>query len=112
MGKKINNPVLEAAIDCFIEEANGVIAEYHKQHLSNVPAEPIKTAGGSKYLKLTRNRSVWGFIALCDGKIGKYEVSEGDLLKAASYNAPAPGYRGNILMNNCAYGPYGPSYLN
>lgn len=110
---KTNNidPVLNAAIDCFIEEANGVITEYHKKHLSDVPVDHIKMAGGSKYLKLIRDRSVWGFIALCDGKIGKYEVSAGDLLKAASYSSPAPGYRGNVLMVNCAYGPYGPNYL-
>ena len=58
-----------------------------------------------KLIKLTRNqRSVWGFV----------ERSTGDILKAASWRAPAKTLRGNIFdpdpMENMSW--TGPAYLD
>ncbi len=55
---------------------------------------------GKKYIKIITGRSVWGFVVLEDSKrrISGDLFSAGDILKAASYNAPAKNFaRGNVL---------------
>ena len=55
----------------------------------------IEVKKGRKFIKILTERSVWGFINLSHEKF-----KEGDLLKAAGYNAPALNRpRGNIFEN-------------
>ena len=55
----------------------------------------IEVKKGRKFIKILTERSVWGFINLTHERF-----REGDLLKAASYNAPALNRpRGNIFEN-------------
>jgi len=50
---------------------------------------------GSKYIKIISNSSAHSFIVKKDGKF-----KQGDILKAASWSAPATNFiRGNILNN-------------
>lgn len=50
---------------------------------------------GRKYTKIVHNRSVWGFVVATDYDS---KFHRGDILKAASYNAPARNAaRGNIF---------------
>ena len=50
---------------------------------------------GKKYIKVIKGGSVWGFIVNADDD---KQFKKGDLLKAASWNAPARNQsRGNIL---------------
>ena len=50
---------------------------------------------GRKFIKILTERSVWGFVNLTHERF-----SEGDILKAAGYNAPALNRpRGNIFEN-------------
>lgn len=56
------------------------------ERMRNEYEKGIEFRAGRKYLKVLLNRSVWGFIVL-DDKDPKFRV--GDILKAASYNAPA-----------------------
>lgn len=52
---------------------------------------------GSKYIKVIQGTSVHSFIVKEDGK----KFKKGDILKAASWNAPATNFpRGNILTFN------------
>jgi len=53
--------------------------------------------------------AVWGFVALKDDPTKNIKL--GDLLRAASYNAPAKHARGNILNNSGRYDWTGPDYL-
>lgn len=68
----------------------------------------IEVRPGQKYIKIIRDRAVWGFIVNTDND-KKFQY--GDILKAAGYNAPARNKaRGNI------FGAYeirwtGPLYL-
>lgn len=56
--------------------------------------ESISFKEGGKYIKVIRDSSVHSFIVKEDG--GKFK--KGDILKAASWNAPARNFaRGNIL---------------
>jgi hypothetical protein len=68
----------------------------------------IETTIGNRYAKLIKsyggqNRSTYGFI----------DLRNGDLLKAASWNAPAKHARGNIFAPDplAGCGPYGLAYL-
>lgn len=73
---------------------------------------------GNKYAKILSTtthggqRSVWGFVALKDMTVGGIPYKRGDLLKAASYKAPAKHARGNLLEGTAEYDLYGPAYLN
>jgi hypothetical protein len=52
---------------------------------------------GRKYIKVTTNNSVHSFIVIKE--TDKFKI--GDILMAASYNAPATNFsRGNILEND------------
>ena len=62
---------------------------------------------GRKYLKIISDNSVWGFINLKNE-----HFKEGDILKAANYNAPALNKpRGNIFNDNYEISWTGPKYL-
>ena len=57
----------------------------------------LEVQEGSKYIKIIQNRSVHSFIVKKDN--GKFKT--GDILKAASWAAPAKNFpRGNILTGN------------
>ena len=46
-----------------------------------------------------------------DSKAIQAEMMKGDLLKAATWKAPAKHARGNIIDGTARYGVYGPEYL-
>ena len=75
---------------------------------------------GKKYAKITdsysniqglRTSSVWGFVVLKECTVAGINYKTGDLLKAASYNAPAKHARGNIIDGTAKYDVWGPVYL-
>ena len=69
----------------------------------------IRVEEGSKYIKIIKQGSVWGFIQKADDKNG---FRKGDILKAASFNAPARNKaRGNILDGGYKIRWTGPYYL-
>jgi hypothetical protein len=68
----------------------------------------VEITFGKKYakvIKVDNSRCVHCFI----------DLSNGDILKAATFNAPAKQARGNIFDNNCGVGTavnvYGARYL-
>ena len=63
---------------------------------------------GQKYIKVTRDRGVFGFVMMQDYK----HFKRGDVLKAAGYNKPALNApRGNVLEGNYPIRWTGPLYL-
>ena len=82
--------------------------EYYTNMLSIMPI--YETSVGKKYTKIISytsqgkgQRSVWGFI----------ENETGNILKAATWYAPAKGVRGSIYNENPMQGcnEYGPNYM-
>lgn len=64
---------------------------------------------GRKYIKIVSNGSVWGFIV--KGDTDK-KFRKGDILKAASWNAPARNAaRGNVIDGGYSIAWTGPHYL-
>ena len=70
----------------------------------------LSISRGSKYIKVIRDNSVWGFIVAGDGDA---KFHKGDILKPASWAAPARNKaRGNVISGNfrgCTW--IGPAYL-
>ena len=71
-----------------IQEAQNAEWESHKYDMAKVPTHEVAT--GKKFFKVIRtawgNKSVHCFV----------EIATGDIYKAASWNVPAKGVRGNI----------------
>lgn len=86
----------------------------YSEFLNNLDIEE-----GRKYLKVTSKQGsqtmVWGFIVKEDEepKAGKWNFKAGDILKAASWSAPARNKpRGNILQGDFSWVRWtGPEYL-
>lgn len=104
--------------------SEGVITENIKNDIEKFlmvlnkkfPEQEYKADYGSKYTRITHTSrkfggtSAWGFIAMVDNPAKNYK--KGDILKAASYKAPAKHARGNIYADsNKGYGIYGPNYI-
>lgn len=69
----------------------------------------IKVNYGSKYVKIIKDGSVWGFIVNTDDD---KKFRKGDILKPAGFNAPARNSaRGNILDGGYSISWTGPFYL-
>ena len=87
------NPIVAA----FVEDVNRNITAYYKQQLSNLTPELLKVDVGSKYIRLWKGTSCWGFISRVDGELKGAPIKKGDLLKPATWKAPAKHARGNIV---------------
>ena len=71
--------------------------------------DKIEVRPGNKYIKIIKDRSVWGFIVNTEND---KKFRKGDLLKAASWAAPARNAaRGNILDGGYCIQWTGPLYL-
>lgn len=69
----------------------------------------IKVLYGSKYIKIVKDGSVWGFIVNTDSD---KKFRKGDILKPAGYKTPARNAaRGNILDGGYSISWTGPFYL-
>ena len=66
---------------------------------------------GNKYIRLWTGTTCWGFISRVDGDLKGAPIKKGDLLKPATWKAPAKHSRGNIIDGTAQWGEYGPSYI-
>ena len=66
---------------------------------------------GQKYIRLWVGTGCWGFISRVDGDLKGSPIKKGDLLKPATWKAPAKHARGNIIDGTARYSTYGPEYL-
>jgi hypothetical protein len=102
-----NNPKVAE----FLTKVNAERAEYYKNMASMKDRTDLTLEVGNKFLRLWDGTSCWGFISRVDGDLKGSPIKKGDLLKAASWKAPAKHARGNITDGTARYGVYGPEYL-
>ena len=84
------------------------LSGYYKETVDNWD-DNVEVRYGNKYIKIIRDRSVWGFVVNTDND---KKFRKGDILKAAGYDAPARNAaRGNILDGGYTVQWTGPLYL-
>ena len=68
---------------------------------------------GRKFIKVVEGTRVWGFIAKVDGVHKGLPMLKGDILKAATWSAPAKHSRGSIFDSEMhkSFSWTGPNYL-
>ena len=73
-------------------------------------SKPVEVKFGSKYIKLIRDRSVWGFVVNTESDS---KFKRGDILMAAGWAAPARNKaRGNVLDGDLSWVQWtGPKYI-
>ena len=94
------------------------LGEYGKPDDADEMFSKLSVQEGRKYLKIVKTdnqETVWGFIVKEDEavKAGSHTFKAGDILKAASWNAPARNKpRGNIIQGDFSWVRWtGPEYL-
>lgn len=99
---------IEAKISLFAVEAGQMITQFYATQFPELKAPELKVDWGRKYAKVVKveangGRSVFCFV----------DRTNGDILKAASWAAPAKHARGSVLGENilAGVGPYGANYL-
>ena len=73
----------------------------------------LSLAPGRKFIKVVEDSRVWGFIAKVDGVHKGLPMLKGDILKAATWRAPAKHSRGSIFDSKMhkSFSWTGPNYL-
>ena len=97
-----DKPDFESALEQFIETSQKIINEHMEQYPGQ--SKNLELMRGRRYIRVVANdgvqRSAWAFI----------DTTNGDILKPASWKAPAKHARGNIF-GKWNVTPYGPPYL-
>lgn len=122
----MTTPTFDEAVANFLESVRINVLEPANQEWlqrTGTPYTVLETEDTPKYVKVIAqhggkgNRSVWAFIAKVDNTTkGLGTVLKGDILKPASYKAPAKTARGNVfqpgLLGCCNVTQWtGPNYI-
>ena len=91
-----------------IQEAYTDWGKYSKDRKLNLSLKP-----GRKFIKVVEGTRVWGFVAKVDGTHKGLPMLKGDILKAATWRAPAKHSRGSIFDKDMhkSFSWTGPNYL-
>lgn len=103
----------------FINVVQRFIDEEYKKNFNNLIPPTLVVREGMKFDKIVvanashpKGESVWGFVAKSDFIFKGTMLNTGDLMKAATWSAPAKHARANIFYSLYeGYGIYGPVYL-
>ena len=99
-------PAILKRLEEYVNRLDELRVAYYEGRYDHVEPEEMRVELGRKYAKVWKGNSIHTFVNLING----------DILKAASYKAPAPnGVRGNIFDEDCGMhcvGPYGALYVN
>lgn len=100
---------MKTKFEIWLDGVNVELEKHYSENLPNLKFRPLTYSKGPKYVKINREGSVWGFVAMKDDP--KKGEKVGDLLKPATWRAPAKHPRGNIFDGTAKYNVYGPDYL-
>lgn len=76
----------DAALKDFLSYATDMIEAYYEKNYKNLTVAPFRLEAGRRYVRVVRDGSVYCFV----------DLTNGDILKPASFKAPAKHARGNI----------------
>jgi len=93
----------------WLEKVDKIRKEYWDANFTYKEYTPLTYVKGRNYVRIMSEGSVWGFVAMKDNP-KKGEIM-GDLLKPASWKAPAKHSRGNIFNGTDQWEFFGPKYL-
>jgi hypothetical protein len=103
----MTNQNFESAFASFVAGCKEIV-KANDEKFNNVLKSSIVVEHGRRYVRLVKvdasSRSAYCFV----------DTKNGDVLKAASWKAPAKGARGNIFNDDnglTGMGPYGAAYL-
>jgi hypothetical protein len=102
---------MKTQFEIWLEKVNEKLSKEWDETFSHRNWQPILSAKGNKFIKLTHGTSVWGFVSMVDGEHLGAPIKKGDLMKPASWRAAAKHSRGNIFTGTDKYSMYGPNYL-
>lgn len=98
---------LTEQIEKFQSALQSMLYVYRAEHFPTLPVPKIEISIGKRFARIIKkdgsHTNAYGFI----------DLKNGDLLKAASWKAPAMHARGNIFADDmlAGCGPYGMAYL-
>ena len=95
---------MRTQIEIWVKCCQGLVDKHRKLNYPGLCPQVLKIRWGKRYAKIIQEGSVWAFV----------DMTTGDILKPASWKAPAKHARGNILDGKMGMGwmtPYGPAYL-
>ena len=87
--------------------------DYAKLGMTHRTSLDLSLKPGRKLIKVVEGSRVWGFIAKVDGTHKGVPMLKGDILKAATWRAPAKHSRGSIFDKEMhkSFSWTGPNYL-
>ena len=87
--------------------------DYAKLNMTHRTSLDLTLKPGRKFIKVVEGTRVWGFIAKVDGVHKGLPMLKGDILKAATWRAPAKHSRGSIFDAEMhkSFSWTGPNYL-
>ena len=87
--------------------------DYAKLGMTHRTSLDLSLKPGRKFIKVVEGSRVWGFIAKVDGVHKGVPMLKGDILKAATWSAPAKHSRGSIFDKEMhkSFSWTGPNYL-
>ena len=87
--------------------------DYAKLNMTHRTSLDLSLKVGRKFIKVVEGTRVWGFIAKVDGTHQGVPMLKGDILKAATWRAPAKHSRGSIFDKEMhkSFSWTGPNYL-
>lgn len=101
--------ITENDVAAFVASVNAMLAD-HNQNSGFNWSSYVEANIGKKYAKIVKrenhNGNIVGGSAFCF-----IDMQTGDILKAASWAAPAKGVRGNIFQGLTGLTPYGAIYF-
>ena len=93
---------MKTEINALVEAIKADYRRWHKRNLTDVAKKmiehfegSIEVTEGKKYIKIVKDRSVWGFVVNVDND---KKFRKGDILKPATFSAPTRNFaRGNVF---------------
>jgi hypothetical protein len=105
--QQLTNTIQDEYYDWTVKCAKGDLSDINKEMILEFN-RGVSVEEGRKYFKILTSTSVWGFVM----KEADKKFKAGDILKAASWAAPARNKaRGNILDGGYTVEWTGPRYL-